>query len=95
MLRGLPGNFVARLQTDHVGTQTTDGFRVKKRGMLGAFILDYNKIKLLGRWRLDAMMVYLQTSVCPLMQNFVNVMVNNGEYAQIPADIGGEATGKA
>ena len=57
--------------------------------------VDYDKIKLLGRWRSDAMMVYLHTSARPLMQNFANVMVNHGDYAQIPADVASEATGVA
>ena len=56
--------------------------------------VNYNKIKLLGRWRSDAMMVYLHTSARPLMKNFANVMVENGDYAQIPADIAGKVTGE-
>ena len=57
--------------------------------------INYEKIKLLSHWRSDAMMVYLHTSARPLMQNFANVMANHGDYAQIPADIAGEATCEA
>ena len=92
-----------RLATKDIGDEL--GFRpedISTRAMRagGAMALllgdvDYDKIKLLGRWRSDAMMVYLHTSARPLMQNFANVMVNHGDYAQIPADIAGEATGEA
>jgi len=43
-----------------------------------------DRIKLLGRWRSDAMMRYLHTTARPLMQHFATSMVANGEYAQIP-----------
>ena len=46
--------------------------------------VDYEKIKLLSRWRLDAMLVYLHTSVHLPMKNLANVMVESGDYAQIP-----------
>ena len=51
--------------------------------------VNYDKIIMLGCWRLDAMLVYLHTSAHLLMQNFTNVMVNNRDYAQTPAEIAG------
>ena len=56
----------------------------------GAMVLllsnvDTDKIKLLGRWRSDAMMRYLHTTARPLVQGFAANMVNNGDYAQIPS----------
>ena len=47
--------------------------------------VDTDKIKMLGRWKSDAMMVYLHTSARPLMQRFADVMVEHGEYSQVPA----------
>ena len=46
--------------------------------------VDTDRIKLLRRWRSDAMMQYLHTNAHPLMQDFASLMVTNGEYAQIP-----------
>ena len=47
--------------------------------------VDTDKIKLLGRWRSDAMMRYLHTTARPLVQGFAANMVSNGDYAQIPS----------
>jgi hypothetical protein len=56
----------------------------------GAMVLllsnvDTDKIKLLGRWRSDAMMRYLHTTARPLVQGFAANMVSNGDYVQIPS----------
>mmetsp|Transcript_31242 Transcript_31242/g.57939 ORF Transcript_31242/g.57939 Transcript_31242/m.57939 type:complete len:340 (-) Transcript_31242:306-1325(-) len=61
--------------------------RLMRAGGAMALLLsnvDTDRIKLLGRWRSDAMMRYLHTTACPLIQDFARSMVANGEYAQIP-----------
>jgi len=46
--------------------------------------VDTDTIKLVGRWRSDAMLVYLHVSARPIMQQHAPIMVQHGAYALIP-----------
>ena len=46
--------------------------------------VDTDTIKLVGRWRSDAMLVYLHVSARPIMQAHARTMVQHGAYALIP-----------
>jgi hypothetical protein len=47
--------------------------------------VDADTIKLIGRWRSDAMLKYLHTSCRPLMQHHAPLMLTHGAYALLPA----------
>ena len=46
--------------------------------------VDNDRIKLVGRWRSDAMMRYLHTQAAPLMSPLAPLMVQHGTYALLP-----------
>ena len=46
--------------------------------------VDTDTIKLVGRWRSDAMLVYLHVSARPIMQQHASTMVHHGAYTLIP-----------
>jgi hypothetical protein len=48
--------------------------------------VDQDLIKLLGRWRSDAMMRYLFVQAEPIMKKFASAMFNNGAYSFLPGD---------
>ena len=55
--------------------------------------VNYNKIKLLGRWRSNETMMYLHTSARPLVQGFASTMVTHDNNAQIPDNLGAKIDG--
>jgi hypothetical protein len=46
--------------------------------------VDQDLIKLLGRWRSDAMMRYLFVQAEPIMKKFASTMFNNSAYSLRP-----------
>jgi hypothetical protein len=46
--------------------------------------VDTDMIKLLGRWRSDAMLRYLHVQAAPVMQNFASMMLAGGHYSFRP-----------
>ena len=47
---------------------------------------DDSLIRLLGRWRSDAMLRYLHLTAQPLMRKFSTQMLQGGDYTLIPSD---------
>jgi hypothetical protein len=55
--------------------------------------VDTDLIRLLGRWRSDAMLRYLHLQAEPIMQRFARLMVTHGDYhllpnSSVPAPVG-------
>ena len=48
--------------------------------------IDPNIIKMLGRWRSDAMIRYLHLQAQPLMQGYAKQMFNHGNYSFLPEE---------
>jgi hypothetical protein len=46
--------------------------------------VDFDLIRILGRWHSDAMIRYLHMQAQPVMQNFASTMFNNGTYDFLP-----------
>ena len=46
--------------------------------------VDHDRIKLVGRWRSDAMLRYLHVQAQPVMKHFAKAMITDGEYSLIP-----------
>ena len=44
------------------------------------------RIKILGRWRSDAIMRYLHTTARPILRGFASRMVAHGDYALLPGE---------
>jgi hypothetical protein len=49
--------------------------------------VDQTKIKLLGRWRSDAMLQYLHIQFNPVVCQFARKMLDEGDFANIPDEI--------
>ena len=49
-------------------------------------IVDTDKIKLLGRWRSNAMMRYLHIMYQLMVQGFTDNIASSGNYAEIPSN---------
>ena len=47
---------------------------------------DSNIIKLLGRWKSDAMMDYLHEQSLPIFKKLATVMFNNGQHSFLPSE---------
>ena len=48
--------------------------------------VDYDLIRLLGRWHSDAMIRYLHLQAQPVMRQFAKAMYNHGRYTFLPSD---------
>ena len=48
--------------------------------------VDFDLVKMLGRWHSDAMMRYLFAQAQPIMKKFSVAMFNNGQHAFLPED---------
>lgn len=48
--------------------------------------VDFNVIKMLGRWHSDAMLRYLHVQAQPIVQQLAVKMFNRGQYSFLPAD---------
>ena len=48
--------------------------------------VDYNVIKLLGRWHSDQMMRYLHAQAQPIVHRLAAKMYNHGQYTFLPTD---------
>ena len=48
---------------------------------------DNNIIKLLGRWRSDAMMEYLHAQSLPVIKRLASLMFNNGQHLFLPSEV--------
>ncbi|MGH7974225.1 MAG: hypothetical protein ACREBR_01770, partial [bacterium] len=46
--------------------------------------VDSDRIRLLGRWRSDEMFRYLHVQAYPVMRDFVQIMLEGGDFALIP-----------
>ena len=46
--------------------------------------VDHDRIKLVGRWRSDAMLRYLHVQAQPVMKHFAKAMITDGEFSLIP-----------
>ena len=46
--------------------------------------VDTNVIRLIGRWKSDAMLRYLHVQAHPLMQDYASIMLKAGTYTLIP-----------
>ena len=46
--------------------------------------VDHDRIKLVGRWRSDAMLRYLHVQAAPVMKHFARAMITDGEFSLIP-----------
>lgn len=44
------------------------------------------RIKILGRWKSDAVMRYLHTTARPLLRGFAMCMVEHGDYTLLPGE---------
>lgn len=44
------------------------------------------RIKILGRWKSDAIMRYLHTTARPLLRSFAMRMVKHGDYNLLPGE---------
>jgi hypothetical protein len=49
--------------------------------------VDFDLIRILGRWHIDAMIRYLHMQAQPVMQNFAATMFNNGTYECLPDEM--------
>ena len=47
---------------------------------------DSDIIKLVGRWRSDAMMDYLHETSLPVFRKLASLMFNNGEHTFLPSE---------
>ena len=47
---------------------------------------DSDIIKLVGRWRSDAMNDYLHEQSLPVFRNLARLMFNNGEHSFLPSE---------
>ena len=48
--------------------------------------VDFNIIRMLGRWHSDAMMRYLHLQAQPVMKRFAVAMYNDGNYSFLPEE---------
>ena len=48
---------------------------------------DSNVIKLLGRWKSDAMMDYLHEQSLPIFKRLATAMFNNGQHFFLPSEV--------
>ena len=46
--------------------------------------IDFDIIKMLGRWHSDSMIRYLHVQAQPIVQRLAAKMFNNGEYSFLP-----------
>jgi hypothetical protein len=73
---------------DSLGLKPGDiSARALRAGGVMALLLgkvDYATIQLIGRWRSDQILRYLQVSARPIMQGHAHIIANNSAYRQFP-----------